>query len=269
MLLLSKNADVVSLFDGICSLHSFNYPSLASAKKEIRIESIRYCFDALSLCTYSHNLTREHIKELGLLLDNYYSKFNREKQKERTERAVLFHYIEYGHPEYREYTIEKAVRPDFILCGASKRIGIEVVRLTTPKDQVLKSIATDSYGRGYSIEETKENAIKKHGGKAKVYKYFSINGSNVIATDIIDVNEQKKVFAELIVDKYRKYASMLHSFDKFIILCDAQQCISINAKEDVHDVLECVGQLIPAITGLSVVLLYEANNETMVYEAKL
>ncbi len=75
------------LLDSVMELHSFRYSTLAEAKHIIRVGSIYYCFDALSLCIYHCNLAPHLLNEFRKMMLNYYdTHFSDEDKKERTER---------------------------------------------------------------------------------------------------------------------------------------------------------------------------------------
>ena len=120
------------LFGAILRLHSFSYKSLPEAKKTIYMSDLVYCFDALSLCTYRHNLDDNDFLQLSKRLDSYYANhFDKEAEKERRERTALFRFLQADFSSnIHSYRIEKEIQPDFILRG-EKTIGIEVVELTT------------------------------------------------------------------------------------------------------------------------------------------
>ena len=171
---------VDNLAEQIMKLHSFSYSSLLDAKKTVKVAGLEYCFDALSLCYYYHNLSETQFNYLGKKLTRYYeSHCSNDEQKERLERACLFQYLFQESCNYKDYTILKKVRPDFILEG-QKKIGIEVVTLTTPYNKIYGKIVGHNIGKGKNINQIKEDARQKHGGKADDYQYYSVGDGVII-----------------------------------------------------------------------------------------
>ena len=235
---MNDNASLSKLYSNIINLHSFSYKSLSEAKKEILIDKYKYCFDALSLCTYHHNLKPLEYQKLGRMLDEYYMHADPETKKERLERAVLFHFVQLSERDLRSYNISKTKRPDFILKG-TQTIGVEVVKLTDEYESILEKIVSDS---ACEIEASivKEKAIKKHGSKAEKYEYRNIQDRIAVGTGVLDLNEKKKGFVIQIIRKIEKYRNMFNSFDEFIVLCDAQSGIGITNKSEIDEIIECV-----------------------------
>lgn len=238
MMKLAQNNRVIEELAGqMVALHTFSYKTLAEAKKTIHIDNIELCFDALSLCVYHHTLNNREWHDLGAQLDKFYESQTDENKKERFERAVLFHYLQKDNCPYSTYEILKAHRPDFVLTG-EKRVGIEVMRLTTEHYEVLNKISAQNFGKGKTANQIRRDAIKTHGSKATQYHYERIGRTVGIRSGLIDVDEVKRHFADQINGKRRKYANSIDDFDVFIILCDAQRRIEVSSDTDVTEIIQ-------------------------------
>ena len=100
------------------AFQNFNYRSLPEAKKEIYFGDIKHCFDALSFCTYYSSLNHQQKSELSkILFDHCDKNMSNEERKCRKEYESLFHYLQMPNNPYRDYSISKETRPDFVLAG--------------------------------------------------------------------------------------------------------------------------------------------------------
>ena len=263
-LMQKDDVTIHRLFEMIIKEHAFTYTTLDNAKKTISVNDKYYCFDAFSLCYYNHNLNNDEFNKLKKLLTGFYdSEGNKEKQKERNERAVLFHYLNCKENQtYKEMIIEKRERPDFVLFG-NNNVGIEVVELTTPKDKILERIAMDSFGRGMSYEQIVK-AAKKHGAKSNDYYYYDLDGNAAISLGLCDIKQKQRHFAGQINGKYLKYGKMLKEFDEFIILCDVQKDIAVSSKDDTNSIIEYLKLENHSLSNVTVAILWEKDGETRV-----
>ena len=98
----------------------------------------------------------------------------------------------------------KIERPDFVL-GNSGEIGIEVTRLTTESESVMRRISKENFGKGRTAADIRENAKKVHGGKAENYSYFDLGEAVAVGESLVDLSERYKMYSERIVNKYHKY----------------------------------------------------------------
>ncbi len=267
---IERTAALNELYSTIIELHSFSYKTLSDAKKTICISDLDYCFDALSLCTYHHNLSEDENNYLVKKLKTYCAdQCGKEANKERGERAILFHYLQadFSSP-FRSYEITKETQPDFILYG-EKTIGVEVVELTTPYDKVLYKISLHNFGENKSSEQIKADAEIEHGEKAKGYTYTDIDGIACIGTQMFNVDERKQHFAEQIAKKYEKYRDKISMFDEFIILCDAQLRVEMSSEYDLSDVIKFLSTTYSSIHNVSIAFLWNQNGSIRVSQCRL
>lgn len=249
------------LLKKMIALHSFQYTTLDEAKKTVRVGDAECCFDALSLCIIESNLSQEADSELKKMLGLYYTdNFSGEAQKERIERTSLFQYLITDLCHCKDYSIAKKVRPDFVLTGNGERVGIEVVELTTPGDQVLYAISKENYGRGKTVDEIKKAADKKHGAKAGDYKYWSTNGGTYISKRVFNLTARKKHYADQLCRKYQKYKEDIPSFARFIILGDTLRTgdITISQEEDAKDIFNYLRER-DDVKGVTFAVLWHEN----------
>lgn len=85
--------------------------------------------------------------------------------KVREEYAVLFD-LSSHYKELRSTKILKIERPDFVL-GNFGEIGIEVTRLTTESESVMRRISKENFGKGRTAADIRENAKKYMAEKLK------------------------------------------------------------------------------------------------------
>ena len=83
----------------------------------------------------------------------------------------------------------KIERPDFVL-GDSGKIGIEVTRLTTESESVMRRTSKENFGKGRTAADIRANAKKVHGGKAENYSYFDLG-------EAVAVGEPHRPFGEI------------------------------------------------------------------------
>lgn len=236
---MERRSFIDALAAEILQNHSFDFQTFAEAKHTISLDngSIRYTYDRLSLTTYSHSLTKDEYSYLCQKLRTDYTKlFNREDEKRTIEYGVLLSFISLNG-KFAEFSIQKEVRPDFVLSG-HQRIGIEVTEFTTQADSVLEAICSKYFGKGMSAETIESNAVKKHGQKAKNYYYHDINGTEAISAGLQDIRQNKAIYAEEIITKYEKYKSEFCQYDEFIILCDARKPIGVTSQRDAKEVVD-------------------------------
>lgn len=245
----------------IKELQSFNYSTLKEAQKTVISQKYFYTFDALSMCSYEHNLSPTDFIYLGKALDVLCNGESGEWKKERYERAVLFHYLRMKDNPFCGYKITKQKRPDFVLEG-NLYVGVEVTKLTDETDEVLNRIIDSSAGTTFTPEQIKQAAIEKHGRKARDYSYMNIGDSVGIGIPVFNIDDRKKHFAEHLSEKYRKYMRDYSRFDRFYILADGQHGIEFTSKRDVDDVYRIAVQNTPEITKMTVAILWMNGNKT-------
>lgn len=85
--------------------------------------------------------------------------------KAREEYAVLFD-LSSHYRELKSMKILKTERPDFVL-GDSGEIGIEVTRLTTESESVMRRISKENFGKGRTAADIRANAKKCMAEKLK------------------------------------------------------------------------------------------------------
>lgn len=261
--IISEREILEQLLKKMMELHSFQYTTLDEAKKTVRVGDAECCFDALSLCIIESNLSQEADSELKKMLGLYYTdNFSGEAQKERIERTSLLRYLTIDPCQIKDYSIAKAVRPDFVLTGNGQKVGIEVVELTTPGDQVLYAISKENYGRGKTVDEIKKSADKKHGAKAGNYEYWSTNGSTCISTRTFNVTAKQKHYADQLYRKYQKYRTDISSFDHFIILGDTLRTgdITVSREGDVKAIFDYLRGHDDVI-GVTFAVMWQQSNE--------
>ena len=192
------------------------------------------------------------IKELREDVSKYDpQKCNNDEKKLRIEQERLLRFLEDESCSYSSYDIIKKVRPDFVLMG-ERRVGIEVLELTTEKEKVLERIAFEDAIIGKTIDQVRKTAFEKHGEKAKSYNYYDIGSSVSIGTGLIDIDKNKEHFSCQIKKKYEKYQDIITEFDEFIILCDARNRIEITSNHDMNDVV----QMITQVQGVCIVIIW-------------
>ncbi len=250
----------------ILKQHSFDFTSFPAAKAASTITGdfpIKYVYDRLSLCIYSHNIDFESYSYLGRqLTEQYEAIHNREELKRRIEYGILFHFM-MDYPEFENMSISKEERPDFILTN-TKTIGIEITEFTTEEDSVLYKISKQNYGHGKSAAEIKQNALKMHGPKAKKYTFNDHKGTTIISSGTFNVLVKKRIYANEVIKKYDSYRETMKSFDEFIILCDAQHTICISNKMDSDEVAEIVRENRPDAQDFTLAILRESSGKTIV-----
>ncbi|MBQ7435805.1 MAG: hypothetical protein IJV30_00585 [Oscillospiraceae bacterium] len=254
-------SEISSLADEALSHLSFKYEKLIEAIYTVKSGEYYYTFDASSMLPYETNLDEDSLSEFYGKLRPYYKnmcyKHPRDYQ-ELTERRVLFHYLVEGNSEYKDYQIKKTERPDFTLIGL-KKVGIELVELTTPIDQNLFSITRSQFGESKSLDEIKTFALKHHKTFAKQFSFYDLDGTPAIAAGLFNVNERQDHFANLLCRKYKKYEEMLPEFDEFIILGNTADGsgIEISCESDVDCVLHGLQKKLPEIKGVTIAILWE------------
>lgn len=236
---MEKQILLDTLAQTILQNHSFNFQTFDEAKQTISLNNgeIQYTYDRLSLTVYSHSLTTEEYSYLRRKMRFEYDlRFTREDQKRRAEYGVLLSFLSLNK-EFSDYSIQKEIRPDFVLSG-SKCIGVEVTEFTTQTDSVLAAICNENFGKGLSANDINSSAIQRHGQKAKNYDYHEINGTVSIGAGLQDVSRNKEIYAEEIIKKHQKYKTEFHRYDQFIILCDARMVIGVISEWDAKDVID-------------------------------
>lgn len=246
---------IIALAEEMIKQQSFRYKTFDEAKTVIEMDNRRCEFDRLSLCIYSHDLSSKEYsvlcKQLRLKHD---LSFSREDQKAISEYGILWYYFQLKNL-YSGIEISKQIRPDFHLRDASNYIGIEVTELTTAEDSILKSISKQNFEIGLTAKEIQENAIKKHGEKAKKYYYYDLGNTTAIGSGPFDCSNKKEKYAAEIIKKYKLYRDMFNCFNLFIILCDARDPLSVTHKIDSDEIIQIVKCKVPDISGFNVAIL--------------
>ena len=254
-------SQITSLAKDALSHLSFKYKKLSDAIFTVKSAEYYYTFDATSMLPYETNLDKESLSQFYSQLRPYYKnmcyKHPRDYQ-ELTERRVLFHYLIEGRSEYKDYQIRKTIRPDFTLTGL-KKVGIEVVELTTPIEQNLFSITRSQFGESKSLDEIKAYAQEHHNTFAGQYTFYDLEGTTAIAAGLFNVSEHQAHFASLLCHKYNKYKELLPEFDEFIILGNAADGsgIELSCESDVDCVLHGLQEKTPEINGVTIAIIWE------------
>ena len=254
-------SEIASLAEEAFSHLSFKHNNLSDAICTVESGEYYYTFDASSMLPYETNLDKDSLSQFYSKLRPFYKKMcykHPRDYQELTERRVLFHYLVERNSEYKDYQIIKTVRPDFTLTGP-KKIGIEIVELTTPVDQNLFSITRSQFGESKSLDEIKTFALTHHKTFAKQFNFYNLDGSVAISPGLFNVKERQDHFASLLCRKYKKYQEMLSEFDEFIILGNAANGagIDISCESDVDCVLQSLQEQIPEISKVTVAILWE------------
>lgn len=184
---------------------------------------------------------------------------NREFKKEQGERSILQSFR--PHTDYSRWSIEKKIRPDFIITGPNnEKIGIEVTRLTTETAQVIHEIMREHSGKVTDPTTLKQAAIARHGRKAENYKYLMISGKPAIMPLCSNLTLQKELYATAIIKKYEKYKGIIDQFSKFIILCDARECFEMTSERDC-DYLVNILKSFGFSKSFRVAIIYKCNDD--------
>ncbi len=241
----------------IIELHSFHYRTLDEAKKVISVGNLEYCFDALSLQPYYHNLTEEYESMINQSINEFLESIRTpEEQKERKERESLFYYLQDDSCQYKSYEIQKTIRPDFQLIG-EKTVGVEVVELTLQTYKVLQRISKENLGKGKSIKQIRKDAICKHGEKAREYRYDDSDGLKSIGTELISSHYAIGQYAKQIIEKMVKYKTIGNQFDDFLVLCDARYIVEISNEENLKEVAKLVYSNDDLNLEIRIIILWE------------
>ena len=137
---MHRDATLKQLAKTVASLQSFEYDTFDAARETVNIDGAEYVFDKLSLCEYAHNLSARDYRTFGEYLCQFLEEDrSSDDMKAREEYAVLFD-LSSHYKELRSTKILKIERPDFVL-GNSDEIGIEVTRLTTESESVMRRIS--------------------------------------------------------------------------------------------------------------------------------
>lgn len=255
--------DINDAVDYIINSHKIKYTNLIDAKTTIIINGkYEYCYDALSLGIYNHNLPFELFQ---ILKETLSLKFRntKEEEKERRERLFLLYYSRYVN-SLVSFNIEKHEHPDFILIQKDLKIGIEITEFCLASIKIISDISKESKIQKLTLVETKRYGLKEHGKKSKKFDYFSLNGVHAISTPIYDVNKQKIEYAKLIDKKLKKYEELAPKFFEMIIFC-VHFGIDICCDEDAQEVFSYVSYDPKNI--ITVIICYE-NNGNYYYSKK-
>jgi hypothetical protein len=234
-----KSKWIIDMAQDVVARQSFEHTSFIEAKDCVCHKNIcrnKYIvYDRLSFWVYEHNLSSTEFYQFGKELKSLYIPPTNEYDKCRLEYGVLFRYYHFFNPTFANYNITKNERPDFILRNGKYSIGIEVTQLTTPYEQVMGKISSLSEN-GISADELKMQAENKHGRKAEKYRYYEIGDSASVGTETLRPDTIREMFVAQIIEKYEKYKNEIQNFDKFIILCDANQGITLTSEEEADEI---------------------------------
>jgi hypothetical protein len=116
-----------------------------------------------------------------------------------------------------------------------KELVLKSQSLPHKKIKFYLKLPKKTFGQNKSAKEIKDSALKKHGQKAEIYKYYQLKNSVGILTGLSDINEKKKIYRDRIIEKYNKYEGLINKYDEFIILCNCDS-VDITTKEDTIDI---------------------------------
>ena len=251
---MHRNATLKQLAKAVASLQSFEYDTFDAARETVNIDGAEYVFDKLSLCDYTHNLSTQDYRNFGKYLCHFFEEAKLPDDiKAREEYAVLFD-LSSHYRELKSMKILKTERPDFVL-GDSGEIGIEVTRLTTESESVMRRISKENFGKGRTAADIRANAKKVHGGKAENYSYFDLGEAVAVGESLIDLSERYKIYSERIVNKYHKYKELFCKYKKFIVLCNAVGSFCLTSKEISEEILALAKETEPNLGGFTLCIL--------------
>lgn len=240
---------------------SFDYKTMAEARKEAKAGIYTYTFNAMTLKPYDCNLNRAETHQLDELMHPFYLKMfeeDREAYKELRERIVLQEFISCAPEQYKTCEIFKHTRPDFILVS-DKRIGIEVTELTTGFDKEVFTLARQIDENGFKTEKEVQKHIQRYHRKiADRIKYFDLDGKPSISTDFHNLEPKRLYFSEEIKTKYEKYKDEIKQYDEFIILANGASGsgLEISEKGDVEEIINHVLEICPDIIRVTTVIAW-------------
>lgn len=245
---------------------SFDFDNFDQSLCSLNVGKYILEFDRMSMLVFNHNLSKKEY--------NLFAKFSREIYNKTVTYEVKKRVKEYGilfaffsiFSEYKSFRIEAKTNPDFILYDNDTPYGIEITELTDPSDKILTRILDESTDDS-CIEDIINAAINKHGLKAKIYKYFRINGVLSIASPLIDIIARKENFANQILRKYKKYQDMISEFNEFIILCDARLGIELDKSDDIEEIYDIIDSKM-LLNKVCVVVLYTDDSGNLMYEIR-
>lgn len=251
---------------------SFDYDTIDNARQIVRAGIYSYEFDATTLLPYDCNLNNSEGERLDELIKPFYMKMkgeDREAYKELCERRTLHYFLLCAPEIYRNCTIKKSERPDFILTG-ERRVGIEITKLTTEYDEELFTLAKEINENGLRQEEEVKKHIERHHKHIKDrVALLDIAGKTNVSSGFHPLDSIRKHFAEEIKNKHDKYCDDIAQFDEFIILGDAASGsgLEISEKEDVQEVIDYLLHICPEIIDTTTVIAWREaeHQERIIY----
>lgn len=269
---IRSESELELLADLLKKSFSFDYKTIDHARKTERAGIYSYEFDATTLLPYDCNLNDSEGKRLDELMNPFYRKMrddDRDVYKELCERRTLLYFLLSAPELYRNSTIEKRVRPDFILTG-ERRIGIEITKLTTQYDEGMLTLANQIHENGLRQDEEVKKHIECYHRRIKDrVALLHIAGKPHVSSDFHPLDIKRKHFAEEIKTKHDKYKDDIAQFDEFIILGDAASGsgLEISEKEDVQEVIDCLLLICPEIIDTTTVIAWREaeHQERIIY----
>lgn len=164
--------------------------------------------------------------------------------------------------------IQKSERPDFIITTKDgKRIGLEVTRFTTEGSSIISKVLQKYADSGLSLAEINQKARRWHGRKAESLRFGKFDDGVLWGYDQSDYLIDDAPFIDIVSGKIKKYGDIVSRFDKFIILCDAQDGITYLNKTDVENLFLAIEQASnPHSVTLSV--LYKDDSGCLHFEER-
>ena len=253
-----------AIADYMLSSFESKYTNLLEAKREVYYLNKKIIFDSTTFYIYYSDLDYNENIELKKFIKAKYVK-KKEREKERKERLVLNEYLR--RKGYESYTINKRIRPDFIVTNGKKTLGIEVTELKSKSIAVQDKICQATFGKNLSKDEVKAEGKKVTSTMYDYFEYDSINGHSVVASPLFDVGAHKKEFVETIEKKIEKYKDLVNKYDEFIILANAPD-IEITSEYDIKDVLSKIS--LKVAEPIWICVLYDEDGRTpKIYETLL
>lgn len=224
---------------------SFEFCNFEDAKMDLEIEIdnnlIRLSFDRLTTTIYScepipnSKVSIQELVNRGLL-----GKLDREQMKCWYEYQALFWYCACNRLEFT--SIIKTARPDFNITDPDgKRIGIEIIELTSKIDRQRRSIQNEIRNLTYADAEAR---VKKHlKCEATKFDVMRLGNSNTLfPNEATCLSDQHRSNSQDLYEKYLKYfvrSDIGTAFDEFIILGNALHSeIAITCSRDVDQILD-------------------------------
>ena len=258
------NSDIEHIAQEMIENQSLDFNSFEDAKCVINYSTYHIEYDRITFHVYRNksNITQEEMYLLGIAIKELLHEMPLDKEinKAREEYNILLQYA-LRYNEYMSANIKKTCQPDFKVYLNFSKVGIEITEFTNAESKIMTKALDDNLIKHNAIEESQHNIEKKYGKSAKeISCHYDSDRNIIVQSSIHNFTEEKRKYAEQVINKYETYKNQIPQYDEFIIMCDASGSFAFTRDSDIEDVFAALDDYLYNKVSVTVAIMTYPSN---------